>query len=244
MSTLLPRQFDWLHWQDTKPLKQLSAAMVGCALVALSGEIVPAQAAQIKYTFGTPESSSLEPAVFPPNVTASPVSFGGINAVTTGVGNPPPSWGIFVFNENSISFTVTPDAGFFLNLNSFSFDERNISDSGPTSFSVFTSVDGFSNSIGGAGLFPNAADFTNHTFSLAAPVYQNLTSPFTIQIVATRTPSSSAATAWLTDNLTLDVDVVPIPTPALLPGLIGMGVAALRRQRSEEADEAGESVET
>lgn len=33
-------------------------------------------------------------------------------------------------------------------------------------------------------------------------------------------------------------DGVPIPTPALLPGLIGMGVAALRKRKSEEAQDA------
>ena len=34
----------------------------------------------------------------------------------------------------------------------------------------------------------------------------------------------------------ISLNTVPIPTPALLPGLIGMGVAALRRKQEESAD--------
>lgn len=36
---------------------------------------------------------------------------------------------------------------------------------------------------------------------------------------------------------TQDVEVQPIPTPALLPGLVGLGVAALRRKKDETAEE-------
>jgi hypothetical protein len=43
-------------------------------------------------------------------------------------------------------------------------------------------------------------------------------------------------------NSTLSVDnvvgnITPIPTPALLPGLIGMGIATLRKKNQEEAVE-------
>ena len=31
---------------------------------------------------------------------------------------------------------------------------------------------------------------------------------------------------------------IAIPTPALLPGLVGIGIAALRRQRKQTADQA------
>ncbi len=41
-----------------------------------------------------------------------------------------------------------------------------------------------------------------------------------------------------TDRITVTGDEVPIPTPALLPGLIGMGVAALRKRNQEEGDSA------
>lgn len=38
--------------------------------------------------------------------------------------------------------------------------------------------------------------------------------------------------------LTQSVEVQPVPTPALLPGLVGLGVAALRRKKDETAEEA------
>ncbi|MDX2241194.1 MAG: PTPA-CTERM sorting domain-containing protein [Leptolyngbyaceae cyanobacterium bins.302] len=42
-------------------------------------------------------------------------------------------------------------------------------------------------------------------------------------------------------NFTPDPTAVPVPTPALLPGLIGMGVAALRKRKAEAAKLANEA---
>lgn len=39
------------------------------------------------------------------------------------------------------------------------------------------------------------------------------------------------------DDVSISTSTVPIPTPALLPGLIGLGVAALRRKQDETAEE-------
>ncbi len=44
-----------------------------------------------------------------------------------------------------------------------------------------------------------------------------------------------ASDSVLTVSSQYGADVAPIPTPALLPGLVGMGVAALRRKRKGEA---------
>jgi hypothetical protein len=219
---------------STATLKRFAVTTAGCALAAIAGEVNPAQAAQVKYTY---DGFSLNPSVVAPNVTASQLNTTFPSLIASGIGNPEPSGGPVVFSQSTLSFTVTPNAGYLLNLSSFSFDERNIGSFGPTSFSVFTSVDNFLNPIGSANLDPDAPSFTNRAFSLAAPIYQNLVSPFTIRIVADKNPPSTIATVWYTDNLTLDLEAVPVPTPALLPGLVGMGIAALRKKKQEEAVE-------
>lgn len=40
-----------------------------------------------------------------------------------------------------------------------------------------------------------------------------------------------------------DVSATPIPTPALLPGLIGMGVAAWRKRKNEQSEQVAETAE-
>ncbi|MDX2241198.1 MAG: PTPA-CTERM sorting domain-containing protein [Leptolyngbyaceae cyanobacterium bins.302] len=46
-------------------------------------------------------------------------------------------------------------------------------------------------------------------------------------------------TQFALDNLT--INATPIPTPALLPGLIGMGVMALRKRKAEAAGQESEA---
>jgi hypothetical protein len=43
--------------------------------------------------------------------------------------------------------------------------------------------------------------------------------------------------SFTVDDFTFDTDTTAIPTPALLPGLIGMGVAALRKKQSDNVAE-------
>ena len=49
--------------------------------------------------------------------------------------------------------------------------------------------------------------------------------------------------AWAFDVLNVDQSnaVTAVPTPALLPGLIGLGVAALRKRKAEAAEQANEA---
>jgi len=51
------------------------------------------------------------------------------------------------------------------------------------------------------------------------------------------TVDSSAATSGLSAMITYDYTPVPIPTPALLPGLLAMGVGVVRRRKAEAAAE-------
>ncbi|MFQ4134837.1 PTPA-CTERM sorting domain-containing protein [Nodosilinea sp. PGN35] len=47
---------------------------------------------------------------------------------------------------------------------------------------------------------------------------------------------------FILDNFTFNKDTTAIPTPALLPGLIGMGVAALRKRKGEALAEVSEEA--
>lgn len=44
-------------------------------------------------------------------------------------------------------------------------------------------------------------------------------------------------------SFSIEDDTTPIPTPALLPGLLGMGIAAWRKRKNEESEQVAETVE-
>lgn len=94
---------------------------------------------------------------------------------------------------------------------------------------------------GGANLLSNVAavgDFGNsgqQSLSFLIPTTGNYTLGFGVL---------NALDFGLNSSLTIDNvngDTTPIPTPALLPGLLGMGVAALRKRKGEATEEASEA---
>jgi hypothetical protein len=82
--------------------------------------------------------------------------------------------------------------------------------------------------------------FTLDAFDLT----QNASNSFEAIISGFFTPSNLAGDGGLTaqGGLTLDgtsfsADITAIPTPALLPGLLGLGVAALRKRKQEGSEQ-------
>ena len=59
--------------------------------------------------------------------------------------------------------------------------------------------------------------------------------------IAKITFSLSGASDFAINKLSLNITATAIPTPALLPGLIGLGVAALRKRKAEAAEQANEA---
>ncbi len=59
--------------------------------------------------------------------------------------------------------------------------------------------------------------------------------------VLTSVQTSDFTTRLGATTLTLETAPIAIPTPALLPGLIGMGVAALRKRKAEAVEESSEA---
>jgi hypothetical protein len=79
-------------------------------------------------------------------------------------------------------FTLRPGTGYRIDLSSFIYTGQT-SGTGPTSFALRSSVDGFVSNIG----TPSA---TGTTISLSAPAYQNITSPITFMLFGWAASSS------------------------------------------------------
>jgi len=95
-----------------------------------------------------------------------------------------------------------------------------------------TSADGFASPIISGALAPNAAGFTHQAVSLSL---FNITDPFVVRLVATGRDDYPMST-WFLDNVTLDVEAIPVatavpePTTLLLLGT-GLGFVTTRRRR-------------
>jgi hypothetical protein len=181
------------------------------------------------YSFG---GFTLAPSTTTANTTASNFSFTSAFGVTQCWAFAYPDVACGGFGSAIGEFTVAPLAGYRLAITGLSFDERNAGGAGPTAFHVLTSADGFTSPIISGALAQGAPVFTNHAVSLSL---FNLADPFVVRIAATGRdglPMSS----WFLDNVTLNVEAVPIatavpePTTLLLLGT-GIGFVTTRRRR-------------
>jgi hypothetical protein len=195
-----------------------------------------ATAAPLVYDFS---GVLLAPSMVPAGTSASDLLPDSIFIILGGFGNPAPSGGPFDNSGPSgthyTSFTLTPNAGFMFDVLGFSFDEINNGTLGPTGFDVYTSADGFSVPILGGALLPSAVAFSSHAAALGSAPFLDLTSPFTVRISGFGGPNG-AQSAWLLDNITLDVNVQPlaVPEPALMSlAAVGLIAGALRRRRHQ-----------
>ena len=86
----------------------------------------------------------------------------------------------------------------------------------------------------------------SNTFNLSSIAGANNNANFAFRIVSAFAPNTTgyAGTGgtyatdgqWRFDMATINADATPVPTPALLPGLIGMGVAALRKRQGDRSE--------
>jgi hypothetical protein len=137
------------------------------------------------------------------------------------------------FGSSAAHFSVQAQAGYSFDVLGLSFEGVVPDpDSGPTGWAVYTSLDNFGQAlIGGdfAGLTPVSVQ------AYSAPLTaQNLSGPLEVRLVSTGRDTLPAS-AWLLDNIRLDVSVhrlqaVPEPTSAalVLAALLAAGAARRR----------------
>lgn len=167
------------------------------------------------------------------NTTASNFSFTGVTGTSVCWAFAYPDVACGGFGSTIAEFAVAPLAGYRLTITGLSFDERNPGENGPTAFHVLTSADGFASPIISGALGRNVPVFTNHAISLSV---FDLADPFVVRLVSTGREDFPMS-AWYLDNVTLNVEAVPVatavpePMTLLLVGT-GMGFITTRRRRT------------
>jgi len=143
------------------------------------------------------------------------------------------------FGSSTMSFTVTAEAGWLFDVNSFTFQGLGTGDSAPTAYAVYSSLDGFANALISGSLL---GQVTSHRYDYNAGLSaQGLSGPLELRIV-TSGRDELPASAWLLDNLRLDVTVRPdstVPEPGSLPLLALALMAAAGARPSRPARSAG-----
>lgn len=205
-------------------------------LAAVLATIGSAQAAALVYDFNDFNGNILAPASTPAQLQASPVSinspWGGI-CWNTDIGVTD-DFACGGFGSSTLSFTVSAQAGWQFDINSFVFQGLGPqASSGPTGYAVYSSLDGFANALISGSLLGQVAEQRyDYDTGLTA---QGLTGPLELRLVSTGRDSLPAS-AWLLDNLRLDVSLqrigtVPEPTSVALVAVALLGLGAARRVR-------------
>ncbi|AFY72319.1 hypothetical protein Syn7502_00150 [Synechococcus sp. PCC 7502] len=168
------------------------------------------------FTGNTAAASSVAP-----NISLSSISAGagvGINPLlnvgritnfnNTGSNTLASAQGINEF----FTFTLTPDAGFSVNLTSFTLDvSRGLLGRGPTVLYLTSSLDGFTNSVSSVNV-PTGLVPQNTSFVIPGFGFDSITTPITFNIYGAGASGNIAAIRTLNlDNLTLGGDVSAVP---------------------------------
>lgn len=203
------------------------------ALLATAGA---AQAAAVVYDFNDFNGDILAPASVPAQLQASRANlvapWGGICWNTDSGGTNDFACG--GFGSSTLSITLSAQTGWQFDIHSFAFQGLGpLADSGPTGYAVYSSLDGFATALIAGSLLGQVANQRyDYDTGLTA---QGLTGPVELRLVSTGRDTLPAS-AWLLDNLRLDVSVqrtgtVPEPSSVALVALALLGLRATRRAR-------------
>jgi hypothetical protein len=129
-------------------------------------------------------------------------------------------------NSVTIVSNSTPPSGFNAKYNFTSAFLSGFQYSGVAAVMNLLPGDLVNQTNGGGYIATTAFDFTGEIRSL---VGSSLLGTVTGNFSANKSPKNDS-------NFSLNLDATAVPTPALLPGLVGMGIAAVRRQRKQTAE--------
>ncbi|MEX0653001.1 MAG: PEP-CTERM sorting domain-containing protein [Phycisphaeraceae bacterium] len=233
-------------------------AVIAAVLAPLAGAPSAANADEIAvYDFGTVAAPTYNSADADANSTATAFTRAAglgtsgdnwpntLNGINTGDGNPAPEFaqkptGVAnsqaeaLSNDSYWSFTISPNTGFHVDLDSLTFDVLVANPSFPINYYVSSSVDGFDSPIGGVvtgatGNYTVARD----PIDLSGAAYQSLTETVEFRMYLWSPESGgTAGSRWGFDNVTLNGSVIPEPASLALLGAGGLLMLMRRRCRA------------
>lgn len=234
-------------------MRKLPATTIGLTLMAILAALCTsaAQAAVIvQFTFpiahgaGVETGSGFDATTLASNVTATPVADTSGNIII-GTENPTPNYSTepvlrvnpngnsvsaaqAVANSKYFSFTITPDAGYELDLASLTFKAARGGTSTPRGWVVRTSADAFASDLAASDVATVRPTWTDYTVSLTGTQFQDVTAPLTFRFYVY---SPAAGSTIEFDNITVNGEVVAvIPEPAAgIMIIAGMALLINRR---------------
>jgi hypothetical protein len=214
------------------------AAISTMTAVTASAIFAPvSQAASLgTYTFTGNNSVNRTATGVAPGLTFSSFGTGsGLDGVANG--------GTFITDDwnnginDFLTFGITPGANTRFSLTSIALNaarEVNSGTTAPIGLSLRSSLDNFATVIGTVSV-GTSISASPLVFNLSS-AFTNLSSGVTFRIFGTGATSVNRTLS--VDNVVINGAVTAIPTPALLPGLVALGVGAWRKRQGEESESA------
>ena len=220
------------------------------AVVLLAGQTASHAAVLARYEFTDGLLVSTDDDVADLTSTASDLSDGpGFTSGNfTGGGNPAPARSVTVNLTNGANeadahtagdyflITITPAAGYQINLTSITMDFAASYNTQPRGFGIRTSVDTFGAAVGSVTEAANtgtASVFVNREVDLSGASLQGITGPVTLRITVFDNASVSSNSDRF-DNITVNgtATLIPEPGTTTLAAVAGaLALAARRRKR-------------
>lgn len=222
----------------------IGALAMGAMTIGSLTKVDSAEAASLGgYDFGASPGTLTPTIISPPGVTFSNFSYVGTGVTRFESGVTRRAYAANNFSNDDIidindsdsdgyfTFNLTPDSNKLVSLSEFQFSTRANGAAAPQNVLVKYSLDNFASNLFSTAIQKNS--WQDWSFSLS----DSFTQTVSFRIYGFNTGLGVA------DNLRID-DVLlsgsvadiptPVPTPALLPGLVGLGLTALRRRKQAQ----------